>query len=411
MEKRCARIPARKLVRSCKWVIYVLALLLGSMYLSYVVVYDEMTWHISKMIDRDPCSYSCEDSPMALDALRHISAGDPPYAYIVGSDQGSKSSKDELGREDPLYRDSRVTVSINMMRPMVDDRNANEVHVYEGTVRLYDPGLYEVDARLEQRNGEWNAEPGQPTVDFSETKMRTMVPGNEYVRSQVQVLRDTKHPTYLKRHQNLPLCTQGDEAGRWVPEENLPKSWRPWQYAMPAEDGRVWLPYHCRLRRISHAEFVFHMSLRHSSVHWYGDSNSRRSIRPFMLGGKWCHENSTWTRLDCLCNDAPKDLFPDEWYTSMPVPHWYRIHTHGANGSEVFADLSKQPLRPTDKRPILPKDPIDDGYYGPDYMPPGYANRNDYFDLYYLFTRGTLDMYGSYWDRDITEHNITRCPG
>ncbi|KAJ1950515.1 hypothetical protein FBU59_000643 [Linderina macrospora] len=317
-----------------------------------------------------------------------------------------RTTRDENGDEDPLYRGSRVTVPVDLYAKS-DDRDPALTHVYQGTARLYDPGIYDIDARLDYRNGQWNAEPHLATLPFSETRMKTAIPSNELVLSQVSVKRDTGHPTYLKRHQNLPLCTRGDETGRWIPEENLPKTWQKWQYMFPAEDGRVWLPYHCRMRRISHPEFTLYMSARYSSIHWYGDSNSRRTLRPFLSSGKWCHRKSMFSRIDCLCNDAPKDVFPDEWYPNMPVPHWYRIHSDGVRSDEIYADLRNLTADPTDQRPIIEKDPIREDYL-PDYVPPGYLLRNDYFDLYYLFTRGTLDMYGSFWERDITRHNISQ---
>ncbi|KAJ1833781.1 hypothetical protein LPJ63_002495 [Coemansia sp. RSA 2711] len=312
-----------------------------------------------------------------------------------------QSSKNDDGVNDPLYADARVTVSVNM-RDVTRNSDYARSHVYEGAAQLFDPGLYALDARIEFRNGQWNADPGLHTPDYKETPMRNTLPGNPLVPSQVHVLYDPRHATYLGRHQNLPLCTDGAAPGRWIPERNLPPTWKTWQYMSPAEDGRVWLPYACRLRRISHAEFVFHMSRRWPSVHWYGDSNSRRTLRPFVMGGKWCYEASSTARLDCLCNDAPKDLFPSEWYPGMPVPHWYRVHTNGVHSTEIHADLRRLLQEPTDPRPILDKDPSDDGNFGPAHVPPGYRLRDDYFDLYYRFTRGTLDIYGSHWERDIT---------
>ncbi|KAJ2668092.1 hypothetical protein IWW42_005467 [Coemansia sp. RSA 1085] len=319
-----------------------------------------------------------------------------------------QESTDNEGRSNPLYRDARVTVSVDM-RAIAKSLDHSTSRIYEGAAQLFDPGLYALDAQIEQRDGRWNAELQQYSPEYENAEMQTTLPNNQFVYGKVKVLLDPRHPTYLKHHQNLPLCKDGDTAGRWIPEQNLPTSWKPWQYMRPVEDGRVWLPYHCRLRRISHAEFVFHMSRNRPSIHWYGDSNSRRTLRPFIMGGKWCHEANTTARLDCLCNDAPRDLFPDEWYSDMPVPHWYRVHTAGVNGSEVFMDLRLQQRQPTDPRPILDKDPSDLSF-GPDYIPPGYRLRNDYFDLSYQFTRGTLDMYGSYWKRDITHASVSRYP-
>ncbi|KAJ2857726.1 hypothetical protein J3B02_000792 [Coemansia erecta] len=327
----------------------------------------------------------------------------PADALMV--DLVQESSKMDDGTDDPLYFGARITVAVDNFRALGNDRDVFKPHVFEGTARLYDPGTYVVDARVDARNGQWNAEPGQLTPAYLEETVEC--------RSRISVRRDHRHPTYLARHQDLPLCAGGDNTGRWVPEDNLPWHWKKWSYLYPAEDGRVWLPYWCRLRRISHAEFVFHMSYAFPSIHWYGDSNSRRTLRPLVSAGKWCHRKSILERLDCLCNDAPKDLFPDEWYAGMPVPHWYRVHTHGINGSEIYLDLRTSDSggggSRTDPRPILEKDPTDERYL-PDFVPPGYGNRNDFYDLFYLFTRGTQDMYGSYWARDITPATVARYP-
>ncbi|KAJ2719629.1 hypothetical protein GGI07_005095 [Coemansia sp. Benny D115] len=305
--------------------------------------------------------------------------------------------------EDPLYRNARVTVSVDTLHPQGKISNGfSNARVYRGAAQLFDPGLYTIDARLEARGAQWNAEPGQMTPAYEETQI-------QFAGNHLGVRRDTRHPTYIARHQRLPLCTQGDAPGRWIPKENLPGHWQSWQHLYPAEDGRVWMPYHCRLRLISHAEFTFHMSYMYPSVHWYGDSNSRRTLRPIVSAGKWCYRKDEQSRLDCLCNDAPKDLFPDEWYKQMPVPHWYRVHTSGVLGEEIYADLRNRTRAPTDPRAIVAKDPSD-LRYSPDYVPPGYRLRDDYFDLYYLFTRGTQDMYGSYWQRDITENGIKTYP-
>ncbi|KAJ1877292.1 hypothetical protein LPJ57_004020 [Coemansia sp. RSA 486] len=434
----------RKLRRTAARLCVVLPTLTGILYFLYLSYYNHTlmstTYQTSRILRTDTCRSACQGSPPAI-----ITNSSRPYAYVVGGqelkvvspgtcvcvrvvvppllrqtkdgldnyrplplwpadslmvDLVQESSMLENGTPDPLYRDARVTVSVDNFRALNNGRFAGQPRVYEGTARLYDPGVYLLDARIEARDGQWNPEDKEPVEYIEEDTV--------LCEDRIRVKRDPRHPTYLGRHQNLPLCVNGDDPGRWVPEKNLPRHWHKWAFVYPAEDGRVWLPYLCRLRRISHAEFVFHMSYLYPSVHWYGDSNSRRTLRPLVSAGKWCHRQSIADRLDCLCNDAPKDIFPEEWYAGMPVPHWYRIHTHGINGSEIYMDLRPGGGR-TDPRPILEKDPADDRYL-PDYVPPGYANRNDHYDLYYLFTRGTLDMYGSYWARDITPQTVSKYP-
>ncbi|KAJ2138774.1 hypothetical protein IW143_000303 [Coemansia sp. RSA 520] len=449
-----------RLSRITVFAIYIVALGLTSLYGMLVLFdLDVTTLKSSKLATgTNTCAYTCKEARGDSAQIRLLERSTEPIAYVVGSSHGAKvvlpgqcvcvravvpaqsfdtetinqadmeeyepvpgwpadslivdlvmqSSQNNAGTHDPLYLNARVTVSVDM-RAVARNQNYN-TRVYEGSAQLFDPGEYALDARIEFRNGQWNAEPGQFTPELHETHMRTTLVTNALVQSTVHVERDLKHPTYLQRHQNLPLCTDGAASGRWIPEKNLPASWKQWQYMHPAEDRRVWVPYHCRLRRISHAEFVFHMSRSWPSVHWYGDSNSRRTLRPIVQAGQWCHTNNSM-RLDCLCNDAPKDLFPSEWYAHMPVLHWYRIHTQGVRRDEIYADLRLKEQPPTDPRPILDKDPIDNHTtYGPDYMPPGYRLRDDYFDLYYLFTRGTLDMQGRHWMRDITQEAIAPYP-
>ncbi|KAJ2402992.1 hypothetical protein GGI23_000303 [Coemansia sp. RSA 2559] len=307
--------------------------------------------------------------------------------------------------DDPLYTGARVTVPVDMQESRAQAAGHTQ---YQGAARLYDPGTYVVDARLEYRAGRWNARAGQPMPPYSEQPMPSAANGVA-MRNTVHVTLDRSHPAHLSRHQTLPLCTVGDAAGRWIPAANL--AWDARQHLAPVEDARVWVPYHCRLRRISQAEFAYHMSRTHRSVHWYGDSNSRRTLRPFVMGGRWCHEPNTTARLDCLCNDAPKDLFPSEWYQQMPVPHWYRVYGSGVDGGEIFMDhriLGQHP--PAQPPPSTANRLASDADFGPAYVPREYEARRDFFDLYYLFTRGTLDMYGSYWARDITSRAVSRYP-
>ncbi|KAJ1662106.1 hypothetical protein IW140_006136 [Coemansia sp. RSA 1813] len=336
----------------------------------------------------------------AIVPLRNNMNGTIEYRPIAGWPEDSiMVDLAMVSSEDPLYKDARVTVPVDMQRKQMADR------YYEGVAQLYDPGIYQLDARLEYRNGQWNANPGQPMVPYMEQ------PIEAGLRSKVHVRLDHRHTTHVARHQELPLCVVGDAPGRWIPETNLPHVWLPSQYMSAVEDSRVWLPYHCRLRRISHSEFAYRMSQKYPSVHWYGDSNSRRTLRPFIMGGKWCHEANTTTRLDCLCNDAPKDLYPTDWYARMPIPRWYRIHGTGVNGSEIFADHRRKNDHAPNAPPVSFKaDALRATYVGPDYVPHGYESRTDYFDLYYLFTRGTLDMYGSHWARDISANAVSAYP-
>ncbi|KAJ2090833.1 hypothetical protein GGI16_006080 [Coemansia sp. S142-1] len=97
------------------------------------------------------------------------------------------------------------------------------------------------------------------------------------------------------------------------------------------------------------------------------------------MGGKWCHTNETLMSHGCLCgDDMSKDLFPKR----------YRVRGHGV-------DSTKDNGSSLDLRVINDKDPLESPNYAPDYVPPGYSHRRDYFDLY---LRTTKDMY---WSKDI----------
>ncbi|KAJ2513142.1 hypothetical protein H4217_006497 [Coemansia sp. RSA 1939] len=322
-----------------------------------------------------------------------------------------------VGSDDVLYKDARVTVSVEMHRTTAPSVYSGGRRYYEGAARLYDPGTYKLDARLEYRDSQWNADPGQPSVPYNEQMMRgprdigqTAAAAGSIVR----VRTDGSHWTHLGRHQSLRLCTAGDEPGRWIPTATLQRMWQPHQYVVAAEDSRTWVPYHCRLQRVTYAQFAHHMARTYPSVHWFGDSNSRRTLRPFVMGGKWCYEADTVQRLDCLCNDAPKDLYPSEWYAQMQLPHWYRIRATGVNGSEILAGNTNNVMQESlsSAVPAAYFHPPAGTEYGPEYIAPNISSSasNDFFDLYYQFTRGTQDMYGSYWARDITEHAASAYP-
>ncbi|KAJ2443811.1 hypothetical protein GGI03_007942, partial [Coemansia sp. RSA 2337] len=49
------------------------------------------------------------------------------------------------GAKDPLYFGSRVTVPVTVKAQK--DSNPLKTRVYEGTARLYDPGVYAIEAR------------------------------------------------------------------------------------------------------------------------------------------------------------------------------------------------------------------------------------------------------------------------
>ncbi|KAJ1679251.1 hypothetical protein EV182_002430, partial [Spiromyces aspiralis] len=292
-----------------------------------------------------------------------------------------------------------ITVPVRLKAaPHYLNNHRQFVHVYEGQVSLHDPGEYRVDARVEWRHAQWNCE---PPLEFVKSPETVLLNGSSIAKSGVgtppvvTVERDDQRLLPLDRYFELPLCTTMDEPGRWVPTSALPRSPRGQTddnaggldgfYSLPpvAEDGRVFVPYRCRYRTVTYKEFVTTSHDQFPVIHWFGDSNSRRAMRMFQTGGAYCaNERDQRERIDCLCNDYPKDLYEDNVYNKGPTPHLYRVYADGI-----------------DSREVVEPDFVDDRH-----------KRDSFVHIYYRFTKGITNEAGAYWREAINADSLRKYP-
>ncbi|KAJ2768298.1 hypothetical protein IWQ56_002979 [Coemansia nantahalensis] len=200
---------------------------------------------------------------------------------------------------------SATNISVPVkLTAIADYRNTirDSPHVYEADVLLRDVDMFVPRGYVEFRDAQWNPEAGLPPVAYD--------PEALFIADELAVEvgdADGSSPFSLKRHLDLPLCTEPDAEGRWVSGEALPFS----AGEVPPADNHnmVWLPYSCRLRRISYADAVGCMTARHPLMHWYGDSNIRRTLKKIATLGQWCSTAASLQTRACLCEDYTEANF------------------------------------------------------------------------------------------------------
>ncbi|KAJ1936581.1 hypothetical protein EC988_008155, partial [Linderina pennispora] len=175
----------------------------------------------------------------------------------------------------------RLNVSVTAKlkaTPDLRNHDRESVHIYEADVVLRDPDVYRPEGILEHRNAEWNPEIPMNPLPYDAEPLE--VSGE----SKVTVVDDRASPYSLHNYLSLPLCTSTAVEGRWIRQRDLPFS----AAVVPGSDnhGRVWLPYSCRMRRVPYEEFVGCLREKYPLTHWYGDSNTRRSLKKISTLGK-----------------------------------------------------------------------------------------------------------------------------
>ncbi|PIA15566.1 hypothetical protein COEREDRAFT_81894 [Coemansia reversa NRRL 1564] len=190
-----------------------------------------------------------------------------------------------------------ISIPVHLqMSPHVNNYQPGVAHVYEADVVLRDVDVYIPEGYIEFRNGQWNAE-GNATLPL-------LIPEKIFIAEELKVNVadvDGTSKYSLQRYMELPLCRSMDMEGRWIQKEVLPFH----RVLVPAADnhGRVWLPYHCRLRRIAYAEFGKCLVQRHPMLHWFGDSNTRRALKKITSLGEWCARSEEKDQRFCMCED------------------------------------------------------------------------------------------------------------
>ncbi|KAJ2766836.1 hypothetical protein IWQ57_004202, partial [Coemansia nantahalensis] len=199
---------------------------------------------------------------------------------------------------DMVGRATNISVPV-ALKPTPDYRNTvrDSTHVYEADVLLRDVDTFAPRGFIEYRDGKWNPESGLPIEPYRPESLLI----DDKLAVEVSDA-DGSNPFSLERYLDLPLCTEPDAEGRWVHAETLPFS----AAEVPPADNHnmVWLPYSCRLRRVSYAELADCMTTHHQRIHWFGDSNTRRALKKIVTLGQWCTEEEDLGSRACLCEDG-----------------------------------------------------------------------------------------------------------
>ncbi|KAJ2368026.1 hypothetical protein IW150_005517, partial [Coemansia sp. RSA 2607] len=267
----------------------------------------------------------------------HASAiGDNPQFAPFPSAPWDSILMDLVGNNTGIYVPVRL-------QPAADIRNSvhESVHIYEADVVMRDVDFFTPQGYIEYRDAMWNpldTTPAQPLA------MEQIVTSSDMVVNVVDVKKTNIYS--LSRYLDLPLCTESDVDGRWVNVADLPFD----PSVVPERDdyNRVWLPYTCRLRRISYSEFTQCLIDQYPRLHWYGDSNFRRALRKFVTLGQWCSKPEEMNTSTCLCNDNTEVTehyninFRDTTIDMNPV----------TGGFEPTGNLSAPSAMPSDKARI-----------------------------------------------------------
>ncbi|KAJ2665776.1 hypothetical protein IW148_001535 [Coemansia sp. RSA 1199] len=189
-------------------------------------------------------------------------------------------------------------ISVPVHLQMVDNVQnyvRHTAHVYEADVVLRDADTFIPAGYIEYRDALWNSE--------NHIMAQPLVPEQLYVRSDayVTVVDDVLSKHSMSNYLALPLCTEPDADGRWIAADSLPFNA---SLALPPDNyNRVWLPYDCRLHHYSYPEFAQCLQQKHSLVHWFGDSNTRRALKKITTLGQWCSKPDEVNTQLCICND------------------------------------------------------------------------------------------------------------
>ncbi|KAJ1732810.1 hypothetical protein LPJ72_003210 [Coemansia sp. Benny D160-2] len=217
---------------------------------------------------------------------------------------------------DAVGASTGISVPVTMAAaPHMRMAERRAVHVYEGEVRLYDADVFAISGVVEFRDAQWNYEPPTPVpTRYAPEPIHVAAP--TVIRVAVP-LESRFHP---RNYRALPACTRADEPGRWVAADAAAADGRD-VIGLPTYRGRVWLPFECRLRELSNSEFLRcldserpHAPQRGSkteayTIHWFGDTGTRRALKKITSLGEWCSSNGAQYRQHCRCDDSG-EIFP-----------------------------------------------------------------------------------------------------
>ncbi|KAL1924458.1 uncharacterized protein VTP21DRAFT_4112 [Calcarisporiella thermophila] len=192
--------------------------------------------------------------------------------------------------------------------------------IYAASALFLHEDVYGFDIQIEERNYEWNAEPGLTPQPIYQPQPITLSP-------RVRVKLPQTEEKVLELPQRKPCNALSDMRGRWVKQERLYRdnaedpwatlSSQPgWNHVVD-EFGYVFVPDRCRLHFYSQENA--YQCLSNRTLHVYGDSNMRRSLRALRYGNAWCPVGHDI----CDCDDTLEDNViphPNPWIVQPTVP-------------------------------------------------------------------------------------------
>lgn len=184
-------------------------------------------------------------------------------------------------------------------------------HIYEGELQLFDQDIFKLVGAVEYREARWNYE----------LSVGNSIP---YEPEEIDIPKgfdiDVRVPYssiyHLSNYLSLSLCKRADEPGRWVLTSELPFSHQ--RHGLKVVGDRVWLPYQCRLKAYSYSRLFQCLDANRPfspdrmdtyTIHWFGDTNSRRALKKITSLGKWCTGRGVSSRPQCQCDDSG-EVFP-----------------------------------------------------------------------------------------------------
>ncbi|KAL1922667.1 uncharacterized protein VTP21DRAFT_10206 [Calcarisporiella thermophila] len=224
----------------------------------------------------------------------------------------------------PAWRNRSASLAQHALVPR------DGIHIYEAEVQIVDPGLYDLQALLEYRDGRWNFEyDGQPMVPYLPTEIPNpngltlqVKPVPEALKENLKYEGIPVASLSASHHFYLPVCTRGDHAGRWVPMKEFKYYEYPKNSPAATEGaGLVWAPYTCRYIQYTYEQFNDCLHDNYPLIHWLGDSNTRRALKKIITQGAWCNEQSlamasTAKQTACHC----EDYLEADWNTTLFDP-------------------------------------------------------------------------------------------
>ncbi|KAJ3179792.1 hypothetical protein HDU87_002360 [Geranomyces variabilis] len=203
--------------------------------------------------------------------------------------------------------------------------------IYNVTIDLRDPDSYQLEVVLEYMDYLWNYEdPAHvywaptPLPIFMNRDSLTLLPSSLRLLANDPVT----HPqiTY-ESFAALPLCSNGNHRGRWVPSahlgfaptlrmhvpsdmnENSNVDYDKSPLLLQNYDDAVWVPYDCRYAARTYDSWRDRCLLKHHPyVHYFGDSNIRRGLKALASGGRWCKIWYSEDSSQCQCSDWHLDI-------------------------------------------------------------------------------------------------------